>query len=44
MVTRAHDVAAMSIKVNSAILNFPELIDLLPEIWTFSLLGHEIWT
>ena len=30
MATRAHDVVAMSIKVNSVILNFPELIDSLP--------------
>ncbi|WCJ40830.1 Integrase-type DNA-binding superfamily protein [Euphorbia peplus] len=30
MAARAHDVAAMAIKRNSAILNFPELIDLLP--------------
>ncbi|EEF46412.1 ethylene-responsive transcription factor TINY [Ricinus communis] len=30
MAARAHDVAAMSIKGNSAILNFPQLIDSLP--------------
>ena len=30
MAARAHDVAAMSIKVNSVILNFSELIDSLP--------------
>ena len=30
MATRAHDVAATSIKVNSPILNFSELIDSLP--------------
>ncbi|KAJ9190234.1 hypothetical protein P3X46_001459 [Hevea brasiliensis] len=30
MAARAHDVAAMSIKGNSAILNFPELVDSLP--------------
>ncbi|MBA0626384.1 hypothetical protein Godav_004058, partial [Gossypium davidsonii] len=30
MAARAHDVAALSIKGNSAILNFPELADSLP--------------
>ncbi|KAF5743245.1 Integrase-type DNA-binding superfamily protein [Tripterygium wilfordii] len=30
MAARAHDVAALSIKGNSAILNFPELVDSLP--------------
>ena len=30
MAMRAHDVAAMSIKGTSAILNFPELSELLP--------------
>ncbi|OAY36629.1 dehydration-responsive element-binding protein 3 [Manihot esculenta] len=30
MAARAHDVAAMSIKGNTAILNFPELVDSLP--------------
>ncbi|CAN4094407.1 unnamed protein product [Withania somnifera] len=36
MAARAHDVAAMSIKGNSAILNFPELADLLPRPVTCS--------
>ncbi|KAG9145441.1 hypothetical protein Leryth_021355 [Lithospermum erythrorhizon] len=30
MAARAHDVAALSIKRNSAVLNFPELVNLLP--------------
>lgn len=30
MAARAHDVAALSIKGNAAIVNFPELVDLLP--------------
>nr|APQ47330.1 AP2/ERF domain-containing transcription factor [Vernicia montana] len=30
MAARAHDVAAMTIKGNAAILNFPELVDSLP--------------
>ncbi|KAM0065746.1 putative transcription factor AP2-EREBP family [Helianthus debilis subsp. tardiflorus] len=31
MAARAHDVAALSIKGNSAIINFPELVGLLPQ-------------
>ncbi|XP_055819325.1 dehydration-responsive element-binding protein 3-like [Solanum dulcamara] len=36
MAARAHDVAALSIKGNSAILNFPELAGLLPRPVTLS--------
>ncbi|XP_071737256.1 ethylene-responsive transcription factor TINY-like [Rutidosis leptorrhynchoides] len=36
MAARAHDVAALSIKGSSAILNFPELIELLPRPVTCS--------
>ncbi|KAL3330384.1 hypothetical protein AABB24_034296 [Solanum stoloniferum] len=36
MAARAHDVAALSIKGNSAILNFPELAGLLPRPATLS--------
>lgn len=36
MAARAHDVAALSIKGNSAILNFPELADSLPQPSTCS--------
>ncbi|XP_015083946.1 dehydration-responsive element-binding protein 3-like [Solanum pennellii] len=36
MAARAHDVAALSIKGNSAILNFPELAGLLPRPTTLS--------
>ncbi|XP_060209827.1 ethylene-responsive transcription factor ERF037-like [Lycium barbarum] len=36
MAARAHDVAAMSIKGNSAILNFPQFADLLPRPVTCS--------
>ncbi|KAK2979554.1 hypothetical protein RJ640_027418 [Escallonia rubra] len=36
MAARAHDVAALSIKGNSAILNFPELAELLPRPATCS--------
>ncbi|XP_077209831.1 dehydration-responsive element-binding protein 3-like [Tasmannia lanceolata] len=36
MAARAHDVAALSIKGNSAILNFPELVDSLPRPVTLS--------
>ncbi|XP_058114610.1 ethylene-responsive transcription factor TINY-like [Magnolia sinica] len=36
MAARAHDVAALSIKGSSAILNFPELVELLPRPATLS--------
>ncbi|XP_065867321.1 dehydration-responsive element-binding protein 3 [Euphorbia lathyris] len=42
MAARAHDVAAMAIKGNSAILNFPELVDLLPR--PVSLMPRDIQT
>ncbi|KAL4346958.1 hypothetical protein GQ457_17G018980 [Hibiscus cannabinus] len=34
MIPRAHDVAALSIKGNSAILNFPNLSDTLPHVFS----------